>query len=342
MKIAINGFGRIGRIVARQLFTNPQYRKSLQLVAVNDLATPAELAFSMKYDSTHGKLPVSITSDSESITIDGQKIACIKQPDPNQLPWKNLGVDLVFECTGRYVDKESASAHFKAGAKKVIVSAPAKNMDLTVVMGVNHHLYDNAKHNILSNASCTTNCLAPVVHVLHKTFGVKSGLMTTVHSYTSDQRLLDNVHKDPRRARTAATNMIPTTTGAAKTVGEVIPELKGKLDGLSVRVPTVDVSFTDFVAEVSRPVSKQEVNAALKAAAQGELKGFLDFSEEPLVSGDYIGNTFSSIVDADLTHVIGADGDAKGNLVKVCAWYDNETGFSSRMLDLASLIASKL
>lgn len=342
MKIAINGFGRIGRIVARQLFTHPEYRKSLQLVAVNDLATPAELAFSMKYDSTHGQLPVSITSDNESITIDGQKIACIKQPDPTQLPWKNLGVDLVFECTGRYTDKESASAHFKAGAKKIIVSAPAKNMDLTVVMGVNHHLYDNAKHHILSNASCTTNCLAPVVHVLHQKFGVKYGLMTTIHSYTSDQRLLDNVHKDPRRARTAATNMIPTTTGAAKTVGEVIPALKGKLDGLSVRVPTVDVSFTDFVAELGRAVSKAEVNQALTEAAAGELKGFMDVSNEPLVSSDYIGNRFSSIVDADLTHIMGSDGDAKGTMVKVCSWYDNETGFSCRMLDLATLIAAKL
>ncbi len=342
MKIAINGFGRIGRIVARQLFTNPEYRKSLELVAVNDLASPKDLAFSMKYDSTHGKLPVSISHDEESITIDGHRIQVIKQADPNLLPWAKLGVDLVFECTGRYVDKESASAHFKAGAKKVIVSAPAKGMDLTVVMGVNHSLYDSSKHHMLSNASCTTNCLAPIVHVLNNAFGIKYGLMTTIHSYTSDQRLLDNIHKDPRRARTAATNMIPTTTGAAKTVGEVIPSLKGKLDGLSVRVPTVDVSFTDFVAELSKSVTKDEVNNALITAAKGELKGILDATNEPLVSGDYIGNKFSSTVDLELTHVMGSDGDKKGTQVKVCSWYDNETGFSCRMLELAALVASKL
>jgi len=342
MKVAINGFGRIGRIVARQLFTHSEYRKNLELVAVNDLASPKDLAFSMKYDSTHGKLPVSITSDEESITIDGHRFQVIKQADPTQLPWAKLGVDLVFECTGRYVDKESASAHLKAGAKKVIISAPAKGMDLTVVMGVNHQLYDNNKHNMLSNASCTTNCLAPIVHVLNNAFGIKYGLMTTVHSYTSDQRLLDNLHKDPRRARTAATNMIPTTTGAAKTVGEVIPALKGKLDGLSIRVPTVDVSFTDFVMELNKAVTKEEVNAVLVNAAKGELKGILDASMEPLVSGDYIGNRFSSTVDLDLTHVMGVDGDKKGTQVKVCSWYDNESGFSCRMLELATLVASKL
>ncbi len=342
MKIAINGFGRIGRIVARNLFTNPSYKKSLELVAVNDLATPAELAFSMKYDSTHGKLPVSISSDAESLTIDGKKIICLKQADPTQLPWAKLGVDLVLECTGRYVDKESASAHLKAGAKKVIISAPGKGVDLTVVMGVNHAAYDNSKHHILSNASCTTNCLAPLVHVLHKNFGVKYGLMTTIHSYTSDQRLLDNIHKDPRRARTAAVNMIPTTTGAAKAVGEVIPELKGKLDGFSVRVPTVDVSLTDFVGELNKTVTKEEVNAALVAAAQGELKGILDCSNEPLVSSDYIGNPYSSIVDLDLTNVTGSQGGGSGTMVKVCSWYDNETGFSCRMLELSQLIGSKL
>lgn len=342
MKIAINGFGRIGRIVARNLFANPEYRKNLELVAVNDLAAPGDLAFSMKYDSTHGRLPYSITSDAESITIDGKRIACIKQADPTQLPWGKLGVDVVFECTGRYVDKESASAHLKAGAKKVIISAPAKGVDLTVVMGVNQKLYDNAKHHVLSNASCTTNCLAPLVHVLHQKFGVKYGLMTTIHSYTSDQRILDNIHKDPRRARTAATNIIPTTTGAAKAVGEVIPELKGKLDGFSMRVPTVDVSLTDFVCEVGKAVTKEEVNNALIEASKGELKGILDCSSEPLVSSDYIGNPFSSIVDLDLTTITGSNGAPSGTMVKVNSWYDNETGFSCRMLELAQLIGSKL
>lgn len=341
LKIGINGFGRIGRIVARQLYLSPELRKKIKIVAVNDLAPPSELAFAMKYDSTHGKLPVSISHDAESLTIDGDRIACIKQPDPTQLPWKSLGVDLVFECTGRYTDKESASAHFKAGAKKIIVSAPAKGVDLTVVMGVNDKLYDNSKHHLLSNASCTTNCLAPLMHVLHKSFGVQHGLMTTVHSYTSDQRLLDNIHKDPRRSRTAATNMIPTTTGAAKTVSEVIPELKGKLDGLSIRVPTVDVSITDIVATLKREVSVEEVNAALIEAANSELKGILGTSDEPLVSSDYIGDTRSSIVDLALTHVIGGEGK-KGTMVKVCSWYDNEVGFSTRMLDLAALVGDRL
>lgn len=333
VKIGINGFGRIGRIVARQLYASPELRKSIRLVGVNDLSTPAELAFMMKYDSVHGKVPYAVTHDAESITIDGDKVAVAKVADPSQLPWKALGVDLVLECTGRYTDKESASAHFKAGAKKVIVSAPAKGVDLTVVMGVNHKQYDASKHHMLSNASCTTNCLAPVAHTLNQAFGIQHGLMMTVHSYTSDQRLIDNTHKDPRRARAAAMNMIPTTTGAAKTVGEVIPALKGKLDGLSIRVPTPDVSFTDFVATLSKNVTKEEVNAALVKAAEGELKGFMKTTTEPLVSSDYIGDRHSSIVDLDLTHVIGGDGKS-GPMIKVCAWYDNEVGFSCRMLDL--------
>ncbi len=339
VKIGINGFGRIGRIVARQLYLNPELRKKIRIVAVNDLSDPKDLAFCMKYDSTHGTLPFPVVHDAESISIDGDKIACLKQADPTKIAWKDLGVEIVLECTGRYVDKEGAAQHLKGGAKKVIVSAPAKGADLTVVMGVNHKQYDAAKHTILSNASCTTNCLAPVAHVLQKAFGIQHGLMTTVHSYTSDQRLLDNIHKDPRRARTAATNMIPTTTGAAKTVGEVIPALKGKLDGLAIPVPTVDVSVTDFVATLNKSVSKEEVNAALTEAAKGELKGYLDVSNEPLVSSDYIGNTFSSIVDLDLTHVIGGEGN-KGPMVKVCAWYDNEAGFSARMLDLVNHVAS--
>jgi glyceraldehyde 3-phosphate dehydrogenase len=340
MKIAINGFGRIGRIVARQLFSNPEYRKNLNLVAINDLATPQELAFSFKYDSTHGTFPTEVSSDAESMTVDGHKFHCLKVANPNELPWSKFGVDLVLDCTGRNTDKESASVHLKQGAKKVMISAPAKGIDLTVVMGVNHSLYDNSKHHILSNASCTTNCLAPVAHTLHKHFEIKHGYMTTIHSYTSDQRLIDNIHKDPRRARTAAANIIPSTTGAAKTVGEVIPSLKGKLDGIAVRVPTPNVSFTDFVCTVKKTTTAAEVNKVLQEACKGELKGFMDFSTLPLVSSDYNGNKFSSIVDAEQTSVhIAEDGET---MIKVCSWYDNETGFSCRMLDLAQLVASKL
>lgn len=340
MKIAINGFGRIGRIVARQLFQNPEYRKKLNLVAINDLATPQELAFSFKYDTTHGTYPMDVSSDAESITIDGHKFQCLKLSKPEELPWAKLGVDMVLDCTGRFNDKEAASIHLKQGAKKVMISAPAKGVDLTCVMGVNHLQYDNAKHHIVSNASCTTNCLAPMVHVLNNKFEVKHGYMTTIHSYTSDQRLIDNIHKDPRRARTAAANIIPTTTGAAKTVGEVIPSLKGKLDGIAVRVPTANVSLTDFVCTVKKKTTKEEVNKALEEAARGELKGYMDFCTLPLVSSDYNGNKFSSIIDAAQTSVhIADDGEC---MIKVCSWYDNETGFSCRMLDFASLIDSKL
>lgn len=281
-----------------------------------------------------------MTFDAESLTLDGDKIAITKEKDASKLPWKALGVDLVFECTGHYVDKESSMAHIQAGAKKVIISAPAKGVDLTVVMGVNDKSYDPSKHIVLSNASCTTNCLAPIAHVLHNKFGIAHGFITTIHSYTSDQRILDNLHKDPRRARTAATNMIPTTTGAAKAVGEVIPSLKGKLDGIAVRVPTPNVSLTDLVAVLNKPASKEEINAALKEAANSELKSVLEVCDEPLVSGDFNGNRASSIVDALSTSVI-ADKDGKGTLCKVYSWYDNETGFSNRMLDLASLIADR-
>ena len=336
MKIAINGFGRIGRIVARNLFLNSEQRKTLNLVAVNDLASPAELAFTLKYDTTHGTYPLEISHDAESITIDGHRIACLKHANPVELPWSKLGVDVVFECTGRYTDKESASVHLKQGAKRVIVSAPAKGVDATFVMGVNHKSFDPAKHVVVSNASCTTNCLAPVAYVLQSNWGIKNGFMTTVHSYTSDQRLVDNIHKDPRRARSAAMNIIPTTTGAAKTVGEVIPALKGKLDGISLRVPTQNVSFTDFVAVLEKPATKEAINKALAEACNGDLKGFMSFSNEPLVSSDYNGNKFSSIVDTECTNV-----SADGLLAKVGSWYDNETGFSCRMLDLASFIASK-
>jgi glyceraldehyde-3-phosphate dehydrogenase type I len=341
MKIAINGFGRIGRIITRELFLQKNLREKLELVAVNDLSTPKDLAFLVKRDSLHGTLPLDVKSDAESITIDGQRILVCKESKPENLPWAKLGVDVVFECTGRFTDKESASTHLKAGAKKVIVSAPAKGVDATIVMGVNHKVYDAAKHTVISNASCTTNCLAPIAYVLNKKFGIERGLMTTVHSYTSDQRLLDNVHSDHRRARAAAVSMIPTTTGAAKTVGKVIPELEGKLDGFSIRVPTADVSFTDFVVTLKTKVSKEEINEALIQAAREELKGVLETTDEPLVSSDFIGNRNSSIVDLDLTNVMAEGSDSKGTMVKVCSWYDNEVGFSNRMLDLAAYMASK-
>lgn len=330
MRIAINGFGRIGRIVARQYFLNPQYRKDLEIVAINDISSHDHLAYFFKRDSTHGPLPFEVKKEGSNLIVDGQVIKLISERNVANLPWKDLGVDVVFECTGIFKGKDDAIAHVtQAGAKKVIISAPGKNVDLTVVMGVNHEQL-KAEHTVVSNASCTTNCLAPLVKVLHETFGIKHGLMTTIHSYTSDQRILDNAHADPRRGRTAATNMIPTTTGAAKTVGEVIPELKGRLDGFSMRVPTPDVSYTDFVAHVEKSTTLEEVNAALKKAAEGSLKGVLGVSDEPLVSSDYIGNRHSSIVDLDLTSVM------QGTMVKVGAWYDNETGFSCRMLDLAT------
>jgi glyceraldehyde 3-phosphate dehydrogenase len=342
MKIAINGFGRIGRIIARQLYSYPAYQKNLELVAVNDLSTAEELAFYLKHDSTHGKANFTIDASPGVINIAGKPVKVLSEKDPTKLPWKQMGVDLVLECTGRYTDREGAAQHLTAGAKKVIISAPAKGHDYTIVLGVNHKGLDITKHHILSNASCTTNCLAPIVHVLHEKFGVKYGFMTTIHSYTSDQRLLDNIHKDPRRARTAATNMIPTTTGAAKSVGEVIPALKGKLDGFSVRVPTPNVSLTDFVAELSKEVTAEEVNNALIAASEGELKNILGVSREPLVSTDYNGDPRSSIVDLECTKVTGVNGSAKGTMVKVDSWYDNETGFSCRMLEVSQLIAEKL
>lgn len=332
MRIAINGFGRIGRIVARQYFLNPQFRKDLEIVAINDITPQDNFDYFFKYDSSHGKLPFEVKKEGSNLVVDGKSIKLTSERALGKLPWKDLGVDLVFECTGVYKGKDDAMGHItEAGAKKVIISAPGKNVDLTVVMGVNHTAI-KPEHTVFSNASCTTNCLAPVVSVLHKAFGIKHGLMTTIHSYTSDQRILDNVHSDPRRGRTAATNMIPTTTGAAKTVGEVIPELKGKLDGFSMRVPTPCVSFTDFVAELAKNATVEEVNAVLTKAAQNELKGIMGVSNEPLVSSDYMGNNLSSIVDLDLTTVM------QGSMVKVGAWYDNEAGFSTRMLDLATYL----
>ncbi len=338
MKIAINGFGRIGRIVTRQLFLNPEFSKKIELVALNDLGAPEELAFSFQYDSTHGKFPHPVEASKDAISIAGKKIPCLKIANPTELPWKSLGVDVVLECTGRFTDKEAAMVHLKSGAKRVIVSAPAKGADLTVVMGVNHTQYDPQKHVVLSNASCTTNCLAPMASVIHKKWGIKQGFMTTIHSYTSDQRILDNLHKDPRRARTAGTNIIPTTTGAAKAVGEVIPELKGRLDGISMRVPTPNVSLTDLVATLEKPATREEINATLKEASETSLKGIMGFCTEPLVSSDFNGNPLSSIIDADCTSAMSGP---HGNLIKVCSWYDNETGFSCRMLDLVNYIGLK-
>ncbi|MEZ4815318.1 MAG: type I glyceraldehyde-3-phosphate dehydrogenase [Bdellovibrionota bacterium] len=342
MKIGINGFGRIGRLVTRAYFDNEALQKNVEIVAINDLASPEEAAFGFKYDSVHRQFNGEVKAADKSIIINGKNIKHVSCPNAAEIPWKDLGVDVVLECSGRYADKESASLHLKGGAKKVIISAPGKGVDRTIVFGVNHKEYSAANDIVLSNASCTTNCLAPVVSVIHEKFGIAHGLMTTIHSYTNDQRLVDAGHKDPRRARAGAINMIPTTTGAAKTVGEVIPSLKGKLDGYSVRVPTPDVSLTDVVFSLNKEVSVEEVNAALTEAANGRLKGVLAVCNEPLVSTDFTGNTHSSIVDSALTYVVGGNEKGKGSMVKICAWYDNEYGFSCRMLDLCNHIANSL
>ena len=331
-RIGINGFGRIGRCVLRAGWKNP----NLEFVGINDLTDAATLAHLLKYDSVHGTFNAKVKAVDDAIVVGNKKIRVMSVRDPAELPWKKLRADVVFECTGLFREKAKAEAHRKAGAKKVIISAPAKGEDLTVVMGVNDDKYNPKKHHILSNASCTTNCLAPVAKVLNDTFGIEKGLMTTIHSYTNDQRILDLPHKDLRRARAAAESMIPTTTGAAKAVGLVLPELQGKLDGMSIRVPTPNVSVVDLVAILKKDATAEKVNKALKKAASGKMKGLLAFCEEPLVSKDFNGNTHSSIVDASLTTVID------GNMVKVISWYDNETGFSHRMIDLTLLIAKSL
>ncbi|MSP73381.1 MAG: type I glyceraldehyde-3-phosphate dehydrogenase [Myxococcales bacterium] len=329
-KIAINGFGRIGRCVLRIL--HDLQDPDLEVVAVNDLSEPDMLAHLLKYDSVHRTFKAEVRSEPGAIFVDGRRIAMSAEKDPEKLPWAELGVELVLECTGRFRTKEQALAHLRAGAKKVIISAPAKGEDLTCVVGVNDDKLDPDTHTVISCASCTTNCLAPVVKVLDDVFGVDHGLITTVHSYTNDQRLLDLPHDDKRRARAAGVSMVPSTTGAALAIGLVLPHLKGKLDGISIRVPTPDVSITDLVATLKRNATDVEVNAALKAAAtSGPLVGILGFDENELVSSDYIGSPFSSVVDAPNTKVIG------DRLVKVLAWYDNEWGFSSRMVDLSRL-----
>ena len=323
-RVAINGFGRIGRCFLR---ASKGYQE-FEVVAINDLTDAKTLAHLLKYDSVHGIFAADIKTGEGSITVDGREIKILAMTEPEKLPWKDLGVDIVIESTGRFTDKPSASKHLNAGAKWVIISAPAKEPDMTVCMGVNEETLDPKNHRIISNASCTTNCLAPVAKVIHNEFKIIKGLMTTIHSYTNDQRILDLPHKDLRRARAAAMNMIPTTTGAAKAVGLVLPELKGKLNGLAIRVPTPNVSVVDLVAEVSKEVTVEEVNGALKKAAEGPMKGILQYSEEPLVSIDLNGNNHSAIVDSKLTMVL------EGRMVKVLAWYDNEWGYSSRIRDL--------
>jgi glyceraldehyde 3-phosphate dehydrogenase len=324
MRVAINGFGRIGRAFLRASKGNNEFT----VMAINDLTDAKTLAHLLKYDSVHGIFKAEVTAGDGSINIDGAEIKILAITEPEKLPWKDLGVDIVIESTGRFTDKPSASKHIDAGAKWVIISAPAKEPDITICMGVNEETLDLGKHKIISNASCTTNCLAPVAKVIHNEFKIVKGLMTTIHSYTNDQRILDLPHKDLRRARAAAMSMIPTTTGAAKAVGLVLPDLKGKLNGLAIRVPTPNVSLVDLVAEVSRDVTAEEVNAVLKKAAEGPLKGILQYSEDPLVSIDLNGNDHSAIVDSKLTMVL------EGKMVKVLAWYDNEWGYSSRLRDL--------
>jgi glyceraldehyde 3-phosphate dehydrogenase len=331
IRVGINGFGRIGRLVFRAALNHPE----IEVVAVNDLTDAKMLAHLLKYDSVHGTLADEIEVTQNGFKIRGKEVKVIAERDPAQLPWGELGVDLVVESTGRFTNAEDAKKHIEAGAKKVIISAPAKNEDITIVMGVNEEKYDPASHHIISNASCTTNCLAPVAKVLHEKFGIRRGLMTTVHSYTNDQQILDLPHKDYRRARAAGESIIPTTTGAAKAVALVLPELKGKLNGFAMRVPTPNVSVVDLVAELEKEVTVEEVNAALKQAAENELKGIMEYNELPLVSRDYNGNPASSTVDGLSTMVI------EGRMVKVIAWYDNEWGYSNRVVDLIAYVAKK-
>ncbi len=330
VKVAINGFGRIGRLVFRAAYGDPE----VEIVGINDITDAKTLAHLLKYDSVHGIFDAPVDHTEDSIVVDGREIKVTAIKDPAQLPWKDLGVDVVVEATGLFRDRANASKHLQAGAKKVVITAPAKEPDITVVLGVNEKEYLPEKHHIISNASCTTNCLAPVAKVLDERFGIVKGFMTTVHSYTNDQRILDLPHKDLRRARAAAVSMIPTTTGAAVAVGLVLPQLKGKLDGMAVRVPTPDVSLVDLVVQVEKETSVEEVNGALKEAAEGELKGILRYCDEPLVSIDFQGDPHSSIVDALSTNVLG-------NMVKVLSWYDNEWGYSNRVYDLVKYIAGR-
>lgn len=331
-KVGINGFGRIGRMVFRAAYT----RDDIEFLALNDLTDPNTLAHLLKYDSVHGILKAEVKAQEDTIIVDGKKIRVILERDPGKLPWKDLDVDIVLECTGLFRDRSQASKHLDAGAKKVIISAPATDPDMTLVMGVNHEHYDPKNHHIISNASCTTNSLAPLCKVLLDRFGIEKGLMTTIHSYTTDQRLLDFPHKDLRRARAAAVSMVPTTTGAARAVSLVIPELAGKMNGMALRVPTPNVSLTDLVVQLSRPASAQEVNEAFEEASRGSMKGIIEYCTEPLVSSDFNGSTASTVVDALSTMSIGDD------MVKVLGWYDNEFGYANRLVDLAVYVARDL
>lgn len=329
-KVGINGFGRIGRLVFRAMEGDPD----LEVVAINDLGDIPTMAHLLKYDSVHGRVYDSVEAAEDGFVVDGRKVKVLSEREPGNLPWKDLGVDVVVESTGLFTDANKAKAHIEAGAKKVIISAPAKNEDITIVMGVNDDQYDPEKHNIISNASCTTNCLAPMAKVLMDTFGIKRGFMNTIHSYTNDQKILDLPHKDLRRARAAALSMIPTTTGAARAVSLVLPELKGKLDGFATRVPTPDGSMVDLTVELEKEVTVDEVNAALKAAAEGPMAGILAYVEDPIVSVDIVGDNHSSLFDSKLTMVLGGE----GNLVKCVSWYDNEWGYSNRVKDLAKIL----
>jgi glyceraldehyde 3-phosphate dehydrogenase len=333
LRVGINGFGRIGRQSMKAMLE--RHPNDIEVVAINDLTDTQTNAHLLKYDSTYGRFPGEVEATEDSLIVNGHKIKVLAQRDPAQIPWGDLGIDLVIESTGFFTDADKAAAHLKGGAKKVIISAPAKGEDITIVLGVNEDKYDPTKHNIISNASCTTNCLAPAAKVLNDAFGIERGLMNTIHSYTNDQRILDQVHKDLRRARAAGANIIPTSTGAARALSLVIPELKGRFDGMSLRVPTITVSVVDFVANTRKEVTKDSLNAAYKEAAAGSLKGILDYTEEPLVSSDFRGDSHSSIIDGLSTMVLG------GNLVKVIAWYDNEWGYSSRVADLANFIGQK-
>ena len=332
IKVAINGFGRIGRLLFRAAIERDA---KIDFMAVNDIADPKSLAHLLKYDSVHGRAPFPVEADKDGIVVKGKKIRCLMERDPSKLPWKDMDVYLAVESTGLFTDREKAAMHLTAGATKVLISAPAKNPDITIVMGVNQDKYDHEKHNILSNASCTTNCVAPVAKVLHENFGLVNGLMMTAHAYTNDQRIQDLIHSDMRRARAGAINIIPTTTGAAVAATLVLPELTGRMNGISLRVPVPDVSVVDLTCTLEKSTTKEEINAAFKKAAEGPLKGILEYTEDPVVSSDFLHSTCSAAVDAQSTMVLG------GNFVKVLAWYDNEWGFSCRMTELIELIGRK-
>jgi len=332
-KVGINGFGRVGRQVLKAILQN--HPKELNLAVINDLADTKTNAHLLRWDSNYGRYPGKVEATADAVVVDGKPVKVVAQRDPAKIPWRDFGVEIVIESTGLFTDADKAAAHFQGGAKKVLISAPAKKEDITIVLGVNEDKYDPKKHHIISNASCTTNCIAPVVKVLHQTFGVKRGFMSTIHAYTNDQRILDQVHSDLRRARAAAINIVPTTTGAARAVTQVIPELKGRLDGVAYRVPVSTVSMCDFVADLDKDATIEQVNQAFRAAAQGPLKGILEYCDEPLVSTDFKGNPASSIFDSLSTMILG------GSMVKVLSWYDNEWGYSCRLADLTAYVAGK-